>query len=142
MADVTWGRLVYHATATPDAEMAQILYDAAGLKRPTDDLDRLRRMMEGSNILLTCYEEAGSRSRLVGLLRGWTDYAYNGYICDLAVHPDYQRHGIGKELLERALTLGVPEVMWILRAAPMAKDYYAHLGWQKVEDGWMRPRGA
>lgn len=135
-------RFVYRATETPDVEAVKALYDAAGLVRPTQDGDRLRRMMEGSNILLTCFEESATTSRLVGLLRGWTDYAFNGYICDLAVHPDLQRHGIGKELLDRALTLGAPEVMWILRAVPIAKDYYAHLGWQKVEDGWMRPRGA
>jgi ribosomal protein S18 acetylase RimI-like enzyme len=136
------GRLVYFATESPKPEEVRDLYAAAGLTRPTDDLKRLRRMMEGSNILLTCFEESPSSSRLVGLLRGWTDYAFNGYICDLAVHPDHQHRGIGKELLDRALTLGAPEVMWILRAVPGAMDFYAHLGWQKVEDGWMRPRGA
>lgn len=136
------GRLVYHATETPEPAAVAALFEAAGLPRPTEDLDRLRRMMEGANVLLTCWEETGASARLVGLLRGWTDYAYNGYICDLAVHPDLQRHGIGKELLDRALTLGAPEVMWILRAVPGARDYYPKLGWQKVEDGWMKPRGA
>lgn len=136
------GRLVYRATETPEAEAVKALYDAAGLARPTEDPARLRRMLEGSNIVLTCFEESPAASRLVGLLRGWTDYAFNGYICDLAVHPDVQRHGIGRELLDRALTLGAPEVMWILRAVPGAMDYYAKLGWQKIEDGWMRPRGA
>ena len=136
------GRLVYFATETPGLEDVQSLFQAAGLDRPIGDPDRLRRMMEGSNILLTCYEESPSSSRLVGLLRGWTDYAFNGYICDLAVPPDLQHRGIGKELLDRALTLGVPEVMWILRAMPGAMDFYAHLGWQKVEDGWMKPRSA
>jgi ribosomal protein S18 acetylase RimI-like enzyme len=132
-------RLVYRSDETPEPGAIAALYRAARLVRPEGE--RLRRMFEGSNVVLSCWEDRDDTSQLVGLLRGWTDYAFNGYICDLAVHPEHQRRGIGKELLDRATGLGAPEVMWILRALPDAAAYYGHLGWQKVEDGWMRPRG-
>jgi ribosomal protein S18 acetylase RimI-like enzyme len=135
---VSGERLNYRSDETPEASLIAALYDAAGLKRPTKDLDRIQRMYQGSNIVLTCFAEGiGDDSvKLVGILRGWTDYAFDGYVCDLAVHSDYQHRGIGKELLERVKSIANPEVQWVLLASPVAKDYYAHLGWQKVENGW------
>lgn len=73
--------------------------------------------------------------------RGWTDGAYDGYICDLAMDPDFQKLGIGERLLERARAMS-PEIQWILRASEIARDYYAHLGWLRVENGWFWPRKA
>jgi ribosomal protein S18 acetylase RimI-like enzyme len=93
-------------------------------------------MFAGSNIVLTAWDG----ERLVGILRGWTDGAYDGYVCDLAIHPDYQRdRGIGRALLER-IRRGRPEVQWVLRASVIAKDYYKHLGWLPIENGWFWPR--
>jgi GNAT superfamily N-acetyltransferase len=78
----------------------------------------------------------------VGILRGWTDGAFDGYVCDLAVHADYQRQGIGRELLNRCVAAYSGEVQWVLRASVVATDYYAHLGWQKIENGWYLSRDA
>jgi len=99
------------------------------------DLERIRRMYEGSNVVVTAWEG----ERLVGILRGWTDGAYDGYVCDLAVHPLFQKHGIGRALLQRAHANN-PDVQWVLRASVIARDYYAHLGWQQIENGWYWPR--
>jgi len=92
-------------------------------------------MFAGSNVIHAAWEDGA----LVGLLRGWTDGAHDGFICDLAIHPDYQRGGMGRELLRQARE-GRPQVQFILRASRMATDYYAHLGWQKIENGWFWPR--
>ena len=123
--------LTYHLDRRPDIEAIRALYAAAPLRRPIHDPERVRRMFEGSNVVLSAY--AGNR--LVGLLRGWTDFAYDGYVCDLAVHPAYQKAGVGRQLLDRALALG-EGVQWVLLASPIARDYYAHVGWEKVENGW------
>ena len=40
-------------------------------------------MYEGSNVVWTAWDGA----RQVGILRGWTDGAYDGYVCDLAIDP-------------------------------------------------------
>ena len=128
--------ITYRFDARLDAATIAALYRAASLRRPVDDLDRIRRMYEGSPLVLSAWDD----ERLVGILRGLTDGAYNGYVCDLAVHPDYQHQGIGRELLDRTRA-AYPEVQWLLRASQIARDYYAHLGWQKIENGWfwLRP---
>ena len=137
-------RLIHRSDIVPHPKAIAALYDAAQLRRPTFDLDRLKRMYQGSNVVLTVWEENDhdDEHRLVAVLRGWTDYAYNGYICDLAVHPEHQKSGLGRDLLERTQSLGRPDVQWVLQASDIAQDYYLHLDWQKIENGWKWPRGA
>ena len=133
-------RLFYLSDKVPSPAVIADLYDAARLRRPTADLGRLERMFQGSNIVLTCWDEEAEPPRLVGLLRGWTDFAYDGYVCDLAVHPEFQQRGIGAELLRRVQSIGAQEVQWLLLASAIAKDYYAHVGWEAVMNGWKWPR--
>jgi GNAT superfamily N-acetyltransferase len=121
----------YHHGRRPDVHAIAVLYACAPLRRPVDDLARLEQMYAGSNVVITAYED----ERLVGILRGWTDGAYDGYICDLAIHPDYQKSGIGRELLNRA-TARNPGATWILIASPLAEKYYEHVGWTALSNGW------
>ena len=129
--------ITYRSGQPPALDAVIALYQAAPLRRPVDNPPRIRQMFERANLIWTAWDG----DRLVGLLRGWTDGAYHGYICDLAVDPNDQKTGIGRELLRRA-TEGNPQVEFILRAAVTATDYYAHLGWLKVENGWSKPRTA
>jgi GNAT superfamily N-acetyltransferase len=125
----------YRADLRPPLDSIMDLYRAAPLYRPLDDVDRMARMYAGSNVVLTAWDG----DRLVGVLRGITDGAYTTYVCDLAVHPDHQRSGIGRELLARVVA-AYPETGVILQAAQLARDYYRHVGWQHVENGWQHPR--
>ena len=127
--------ITYRTDVRPDAQVVADLYRISPLRRPVDDVQRIARMYDGSNVVVTAW----SGDQLVGILRGWTDNAFDGYICDLAVHPDFQKRGIGVRLLDRARE-GKPEVQWILTASTIAKEYYSHLGWIKIENGWKIPR--
>jgi ribosomal protein S18 acetylase RimI-like enzyme len=127
--------ITYRSDRRPDAALIAALYRGSPLNRPVDDVARIGRMYDGSNIVLTAWEG----DRLVGILRGWTDGAYDGYVCDLAIAPDCQKLGIGRALLEQAIALS-PEVQWVLRASKIAERYYEHVGWQKIENGWVWPR--
>ncbi|MGH9489576.1 MAG: GNAT family N-acetyltransferase [Terriglobales bacterium] len=127
--------VTYRSGLRPAPEEVIPLYESAPLRRPCDNPARLAKMFAGANLIWTAWDG----DRLVGVLRGWTDGAYHGYICDLAVDAGYQKLGVGRELLRRA-TEGQPEVEFILRAAVTAREYYAHLGWQKIENGWCQPR--
>jgi len=123
--------IIYKSDIKPDASVIAALYRKAQLNRPVDNLDRLQRMYEGSNLVISAWDG----DKLVGVLRGWLDEAYDGYICDLAVDPDLQKSGIGKELLNK-VTSANSEVQFVLRASKIATDYYKHIGWGKIENGW------
>lgn len=62
-------------------------------------IDRLSAAMYKYDNLITAWEGA----RLVGLVCSLDDGAVTAYINYLIVHPDYQRMGIGKELMRRIL---------------------------------------
>jgi GNAT superfamily N-acetyltransferase len=116
------------------AELVE-LFRAAQLNRPLGDPERISRMYAASNLVVTAWEG----ERLVGVLRGWTDDNFDGYICDLAVHPEFQKLGVGRALLD-AVRRGRPQVQFVVRASAIAREYYQGLGWQKIENGWFWPR--
>jgi GNAT superfamily N-acetyltransferase len=125
----------YRTDCRPQTAASIELLRAAPLVRPLDDPDRIDRMYAASNLVFSAWEG----ERLVGILRGWTDGAFDGYVCDLAVHPDVQRQGVGLRLLE-LVRAQRPEVQFVLRASQIAKEYYQHIGWQRIENGWFIPR--
>ena len=125
----------YRSDIRPDAAVIAELFAAASLNRPLDDVERIGRMYAASNIVVTAWDG----KRLVGILRGWTDGAFDGYICDLAVSPDAQRQGVGRKLLHLA-TSSKPDVQFVVRASQIAREYYEHLGWQRIENGWFLAR--
>jgi predicted N-acetyltransferase YhbS len=109
------------------------LYRDAGLRRPVDDLARMERMLKNANITVTAREGG----RLVGIARGLTDFSYVCYLADLAVAAAHQRAGIGKQLMERMREHLGDEVTLLLLAAPTAAEYYPHVGFEKIENGWI-----
>lgn len=62
-------------------------------------IDRLSAAMYKYDNLITAWDGA----RLVGLVCSLDDGAVTAYINYLIVHPDYQRMGIGRELMRRIL---------------------------------------
>ena len=132
MSAETTPPITYRDDQRPDIATIIALYRAAALARPLEDPARIERMYANANLILTAW--AGET--LIGILRGWSDDGFLGYIADLAVHPDHQRAGIGRELLRRAIATN-REVTFILNAAPEAADYYRHIGWTKIENGWL-----
>lgn len=127
--------LSYAHDRRPDVDAIRALYAASPLRRPIGDPVRIAKMFLHANVVITAWDGA----RLVGVLRGWTDFAFDGYICDLAIHPDHQKQGVGARLLEEATALS-PDIRWVLLASPLAKDYYGHLGWEALSNAWLWPR--
>ena len=130
--------LHYKTDRIPSPEAVAALYDAAGLRRPTQDLERIGRMMTHANLIITAWDT--ETDTLVGIARSLTDFSYVCYLADLAVHPDYQKNGIGRELIRRTQEVCGDEVMVLLLAAPAAAEYYPHIGFTKVENGWFVAR--
>ncbi|GAC1522974.1 MAG: GNAT family N-acetyltransferase [Chloroflexota bacterium] len=129
--------IMYRNDQRPAIDAIAALYKKSFLQRPIEDLPRLQRMYDHSPLVLTAWDG----DRLVGILRGWSDEGFVGYIADLAVDPAYQRSGIGKRLRDLAIETSA-EVQFALRAADAAAHYYDHVGWTKIENGWYWPRSS
>lgn len=99
-----------------------------GERRPVNDPERIAAMLAHGNLILT----ARDNDRIVGVARSLTDFSFCTYLSDLAVDPDYQHRGIGKELIRRT-QLEAPEAKLILLAAPAAVHYYPHIGMKRHE---------
>ena len=128
--------IVYTNERRPDVRVVCELFDDSGIIRPTDQPERIGRMLEEADIIWTAW--AGER--LVGISRAITDFVYCCYLSDLAVAKDCQGKGIGKKLIRLTQEQLGEEVMILLLAAATAKDYYGHIGFDYVENGWMLPK--
>lgn len=121
---------------TPDDFRAVLA--SSTISRPIDDPARLATMLRESNLVLTATDEA--TGAFVAVARCLTDWSFCCYVSDLAVRADYQRQGIGKELLRRVREKCGQEVMVLLLAAPAAADYYAHIGFEAAPSAWKLDR--
>lgn len=118
-------------------QLAQIFRES-GIVRPVDDLPRLATMLEHASLLLTAWDG----EHLVGVARALTDFSYCCYLSDLAVIREYQKRGVGKQLIERVRARVGEQSMLLLLSAPGAMAYYPKVGFDKVENGWIIKRGA
>jgi ribosomal protein S18 acetylase RimI-like enzyme len=92
-------------------------------RRPVGDPDRIDNMLKHANLIVT----ARDNGKLIGVGRSLSDFAFCTYMSDLAVDEQYQKQGIGKELI-RQTKLATPDAKLILLAAPKAINYYPRIG--------------
>ncbi|NWG29395.1 MAG: GNAT family N-acetyltransferase [Ignavibacteriaceae bacterium] len=97
-----------------------------GEGRPVDDLDRIKKMCQNANLIVT----ARLNGNLIGVARSVTDFVYCTYLSYLAVDKAYQKKGIGKRLIEETKKQ-TPQAKLILLSAPAAIDYYPKIGMKK-----------
>lgn len=103
-------------------------------RRPVDDAHTIEQMLRGAGVIVVARDENGS---LVGVARSITDGAYCTYLSDLAVDVEYQRKGIGRELIRRTHAIAGEATSLILLAAPAAEEYYGHIGMEPHNSCWM-----
>lgn len=106
-----------------------------GERRPVDDRDRMRQMLERANLVVSAWDG----DRLVGIARSISDFCYATYLSDLAVDIAYQSRGIGRELISRTQSEGGNATLFLF-AAPNAVEYYARIGFS-AGSGWMLKAG-
>lgn len=126
----------YRIGVIPKAEELVKLFISAGLKRPTSDVERIRRMYANANLVITAWDS----ECLIAVARSLTDFCYCCYLSDLAVQLDYQKQGIGKKLIELTQEQIGEQTALILLAAPGAINYYPKVGMNKIPNGFMIPR--
>lgn len=106
-----------------------------GERRPIDDPETIRGMLEHADIIVTARVDG----RLIGISRAITDFSYCTYLSDLAVDEAHQRRGIGKELIRRTHEAAGRQTLLILLAAPRAREYYPHIGMAGHDSCWIIP---
>lgn len=108
------------------------LLNSSGLgeRRPVGSAETIALMLEHSNLLATAWDGP----QLVGAARCFTDFVFVTYCSDLAVRAEYQRQGIGKELLRTVLRAAPCRI--VLLAAPKAVDYYPRIGFTQHPSAW------
>jgi predicted N-acetyltransferase YhbS len=114
------------------------LYRASTLgdRRPIDDRERMRTMLERADIIVTAW----AAETMVGIARSVSDFSYTTYLSDLAVRVSHQRRGIGCELIRRTRLAGGSQTSVLLLSAPAAVDYYPRIGFTRHESAWiLRP---
>ena len=124
----------YQDNAIITAEQAIDLYVrfTLGERRPIHNKETFEAMLKHTDLTITAWDG----DKLVGISRTPTDFAYVAYLADLAVDQDYQRAGIGKELIAQTQSRLGSECMIVLLAAPKANEYYEHIGFEHNPRAW------
>ena len=118
------------------AEFVDVLRRSTlGERRPLDDIPRMEAMLRNADIIMT----ARCDGLLVGVARAVSDFSFCTYLSDLAVDENFQRRGIGRELIRRTQEAAGMNAKLILIAAPKAVDYYPHIGMTRHDSCWLWP---
>ena len=90
--------------------------------------DHLKLVFSNSKFKCFVYHE----NLLVGAGRGLADGKDTSYLCDIAVHPDYQGLGLGKAIVQNLVKLSAGHRKIILYASPGKEGFYARLGFKRM----------
>lgn len=128
--------ITYKSNLTPDTQLIIDLYNSSGINRPTADHERIAKMYANSNLVVTAWDG----EQLVGIARSLTDFCYSCYLSDLAVRKEYQKDGIGRQLIALTKEVIGEQTMLLLLSAPAAMGYYPKVGFDQVENGFIIKR--
>ena len=107
-----------------------------GERRPVDDEETIKGMLENADIIVTAMIDA----KIIGIARAVTDFHYCCYLSDLAVDKAYQNRGIGKELISKVQEQLNAKCKIILLSAPDATKYYPKIGFSQHTSAWTLAR--
>lgn len=120
-----------------DLDQFIALYRASTLaeRRPADDRETMRQMMENADLTITAWDG----DALVGISRSLTDFDYVAYLADLAVAESHQGTGVGRQLIEETRAALGPQCQIVLLAAPAANEFYPRIGFSHNARAWVLP---
>jgi predicted N-acetyltransferase YhbS len=104
-------------------------------RRPVDQPETILGMMAHADVIVTARVD----TKLIGVSRAITDFSYCTYLSDLAVDVEYQRRGVGRQLVWRTHRAAGLHTTLILLSAPQAESYYPHIGLKRHDSCWVIP---
>ncbi|MGH7273087.1 MAG: GNAT family N-acetyltransferase [Nitrospiria bacterium] len=117
-----------------DPSTLQALYEYAPWAQGRA-VDGIRKMLEHTDYHFSAWDG----KKLIGFARVLTDRIYRATLWDVVVHPDYQRQGVGEELMNRILShpvLSTVEKFW-LNTRDMF-GFYEKFGFVRSDQGMVR----
>lgn len=103
-----------------------------GRRRPIEDKECINGMLKNADIVITAVEN----EKIIGVARSVTDFNYCCYLSDLAVDKKYQKHGIGRKLIDMTQKQLNEKCKIILLSAPSATEYYPKVGFTQHTSAW------
>lgn len=130
MADTGWS---LSEDVRPDARELLELYAVVGWTAYTSDPDGLVRAVAGSSWRVVARSNTGE---FIGLARAISDDASICYLQDLLVHPDRQRSGVGRSLVEAVLRryAHVRQRVLLTDDEPGQRAFYESMGFTEIRD--------
>lgn len=83
-----------------------------------------------SNSMFKCF--VFDANKLVGVGRGLADGVDCSYICDIAILPEYQGAGLGKNIVARLVEFSKGHKKIILYSYPGKESFYKALGFKRM----------
>jgi N-acetylglutamate synthase-like GNAT family acetyltransferase len=121
--------------AIPHKQIAA-LFTALGRGDEVARLDgRLTELLHHSTFVVSAWDGA----MLVGAARVVSDRVAVSLVQNVGVHPAYQHHGIGGELLRRCLARFGHTELVVLLDKPADAGFYAHFGFRHAGHAMTRP---
>ena len=107
------------------------LYSSVGWSNYTNNPAMLRKAYKNSLYVLAAYADG----KLVGILRAVGDGASVVFLQDLIVLPEFQRHGIGSQLMRKVMEkyADVYQLQLLTDASEKNIAFYEHLGLKRVK---------
>ncbi|CYU73366.1 GNAT family N-acetyltransferase [Streptococcus suis] len=123
--------ITYKQNPQLDFQAVLDLYDSVDWTGYTSRPEMLEKSLEHSLLVLAAFDS----DRLVGLLRAVGDGYSIVFIQDILVLPTYQRQGIGRHLLEQAVTHfpGIYQLHLLTDNTEKTRSFYEELGFTAVE---------
>lgn len=117
-----------------DLDQVLAVYRSSGLgdRRPVEDRNRMRTMLQNANLVVVCR----LADQLIGIARSVSDFSYVTYLSDIAVSGPHQRSGIGQALV-RQTQREAPAAKVVLLSAPAASPYYPRIGFTQHPSAWV-----
>ncbi|MEK5521770.1 GNAT family N-acetyltransferase [Heyndrickxia sporothermodurans] len=112
-------------------EMKEI-YSSVGWTKHSEEI--IKQVFEASNVLAF----VTVNGRIVGFGRAMSDGVFNAAIYDVVVHPDFQKQGIAKQIMQYLLD-ELSDVSCVhLISTTGNEGFYKRLGLKKLKTGMAR----
>lgn len=101
------------------------VFKSVGWSKNKKEASKIARAYKNADIFISAWDG----KELVGIVRAITDKEYNGVIFGLAIKKEYQRKGIGKEMIKRCINK-YPKIKWFIIANKKSKQFYPKVGFK------------